>query len=304
MGTIIDQVAVTRGGWRDRHSALHLAVAAARSCLDAARRDPDDLSLLVNAGIYRDKNLGEPALAALIQEDIGANPEDPHDGLRDGAHGTFSFDISNGSCGVLTGLQVVDGFLRSRAATHALITAGDADPGRGMSRHFPFSPVGAALLCDWTDDDSGLGRVSWVSDPDDGKSFRATVGSADARNVLRFTESGDLDDRLAEAAAHAARICLDDAGLRVPDVDVVVAAPGRPDYAAALAERLDLGAGRIVVADDENAHTASLAAALKGALTDLPPGALILIVAAGAGITAGAALYRAPGRSESDRRSR
>ena len=153
MGTIIDRLGITQGGWRSRHSALHLAVSAANSCLHDARRDADAVDLLVNAGIYRDKNLAEPALAALIQEDIGANPEDPH-GDR---HGTFSFDISNGTCGILTGLQIVDGFLRSHTISCALITASDADPGRGMSEHFPFSPVGAALLCRWTDDDYGLG---------------------------------------------------------------------------------------------------------------------------------------------------
>src|SRR6202008_976105 len=143
MATLIDRVDVVRGGWRDRHSALHLAVTAARSCLQQAGRDPDELDLLVNAGIYRDRNLGEPALAALIQEDIGANPEDPHGN----AHGTFSFDISNGTCGILTGLQIVDGFLRSHTINCALITTSDADPGRGMSEHFPFSPALAALLC-------------------------------------------------------------------------------------------------------------------------------------------------------------
>ena len=67
-----------------------------------------------------------------------------------------------------------------------MITASDADPGRGMSEHFPFSPVGAALLCRWTDDDYGLGRISWVNELDGGENFCATVGSDDARNVLRF----------------------------------------------------------------------------------------------------------------------
>ena len=152
MGTIIDRLGIAKGGWRSRHSALQLAVSAANSCLQGARRDADVVDLLVNAGIYRDKNLAEPALAALIQEDIGANPEDPH-GDR---HGTFSFDISNGTCGILTGLQIVDGFLRSHTIRCALITASDADPGRGMSEHFLFSPFGAALLCRWTDDDYGL----------------------------------------------------------------------------------------------------------------------------------------------------
>lgn len=75
--------------------------------------------------------------------DIRANPEDPHAG----AHGTFSFDIANGACGVLTALQIVDGFLRSRAVQLALIVASDADPGHGMSEHFPISAAGAVLLC-------------------------------------------------------------------------------------------------------------------------------------------------------------
>src|ERR1700758_1555222 len=171
MGTIIDGLHVTRGKWRSRRSALQLAVTAAKGCLVDADTAPTDLDLLINTGIYRDKNLAEPALAALIQEDIGANPEDPHDD----AHGTFSFDISNGTCGVLTAMQIVDGFLRSHTINCALVVASDADPGHGMSEHFPFSPAGAALLCDWNDDDFGLGRVHWLTIPDDGENFRATV---------------------------------------------------------------------------------------------------------------------------------
>src|ERR1700740_352993 len=121
MGTTIDRLNVTRGGWRARHSALRLAVTAAKTCLAGGQRDAPDVDLLINAGIYRDKNLGEPALAALIQEDVGANPEDPHAG----AHGTFSFDIANGVCGVLTALQIVDGFLRTRSIHRALVVASD-----------------------------------------------------------------------------------------------------------------------------------------------------------------------------------
>jgi 3-oxoacyl-[acyl-carrier-protein] synthase III len=101
MGTVIEQVSLTGGGWRTRHSALHLAVKAAKHCLHKAGRSAHDVDLLINAGIYRDRNLAEPALAAMIQEDIGANPEDPHQQ----AHGTFSFDVSNGSCGILTALH-------------------------------------------------------------------------------------------------------------------------------------------------------------------------------------------------------
>lgn len=284
MGTVIDRLEVVHGGWRARHSGLRLAVSAAKKCLEAADCDPDDLDLLVNAGIYRDRNLGEPALAALIQEDIGANIEDPHSG----AHGTFSFDVANGTCGVLTGLQIVDGFLRSRTIERALVVASDADPGHGMSEHFPFSAAGGAMLCRWSDDEYGLGAFHWVNHRDSG-SFCATVGLHDAHNVLRFQQSQSMDDEFARAAAEAADGCLRASGLSLADVDLIVAAPARPGYRAALAGLLDVPVGRVVVAGDEHLHTAALVAALGDGLA---PGTRALIVAAGAGVTAGAVIYR------------
>lgn len=290
MGTVIDSLDVTHGGWRSRHSALRLAVSSARSCLARAGRDPDDVDLLVNAGIYRDRNLAEPALAALIQEDLGANPEDPH---PDG-HGTFSFDISNGTCGVLTALQIVDGFLRSRTVQCGLVVASDADPGRGMSEHFPFSPVGAAILCDWTDDDHGLGPVHWLNEDDGGENLRATVGLEGSGNMLRFAESGSMDAHFAAAGARVARRCLQQAGLEAGDVDVVIAAPAHHEFRIALAEHLGVPVDRIVVADDERTHTAALVAGIQRAADELPHGGSALLVAVGAGITAGAALYRRP----------
>jgi 3-oxoacyl-[acyl-carrier-protein] synthase III len=292
MGTLIDRVVLAQGGWRSRHSALHLAVRAAKDCLQQAGRDPHEVDLLVNAGIYRDRNLGEPALAAMIQEDIGANPENPHTGT----HGTFSFDISNGTCGVLTALQIVDGFLKSHAIDCALVVASDADPGRGMSEHFPFSPAGSAMLCDWSDDGYGLERISWVTAPDEGENFNATVGLVDRRNVLRFSASNTVDERFGAAAAHAVDECLGESGVRLDDIDAIVAAPARRRYRAGLAARLGVPQRRIVVSRDENMHTASLAAAFDRAAHRLQEGDRVLLVAAGAGITAGAALYRMPAR--------
>jgi 3-oxoacyl-[acyl-carrier-protein] synthase III len=290
MGTLIDHVALTQGRWRNRHSALHLAVRAAKNCLEQAGRDAHDVDLLINTGIYRDRNLGEPALAAMIQQDIGANPENPHADT----HGTFSFDIANGACGVLTALQIVDGFLKSYAIDCALVVAGDADPGRGMSEHFPFSPAGAAMLCDWIDGDYGLEHIHWVNALDEGESFNATVGLVDGRNVLRFRTSETFDERLAAAAAQAVDECLRESSLQLDDIDVIVAAPGRPRYRTGLAAHLGVPEEQIVVAEDENAHTASLAAAFDRGASRNRPGGRVLLVAAGAGITAGAALYRQP----------
>ncbi len=293
MGTVIDRLHISHGTLRNRHSALRLAVSAAKGCLKDAETSPRDLDLLINAGIYRDRNLGEPALAAIIQEDIGANPEDPHND----AHGTFSFDIANGACGVLTALQIADGFLRSQTISRALVVASDADPGRGASERFPYSPAGAALLCSWSGNGEGLGPVCWAENPDDGANFSATIDFDNYHNVLHFQRSPTLAGELAAVAERAARRCLDDASIGPSDVDRIIVAPAERHFCAELAARLDIAPDRIAVCGDERMHTASLAAAMKGENLHSPTGARVLLIAAGAGLVAGAALYRAPAPS-------
>jgi 3-oxoacyl-[acyl-carrier-protein] synthase-3 len=274
-----------------RHSALRLAVAAARSCLADAAVPAGDLDLLINAGLYRDRNLGEPALAALIQEDIGANPEDPHSG----GHGTFSFDVANGTAGPLTALQIADGFLRAGAVHRALIVASDADPGHRLSPNFPFAAAGAALLCSWSDENVGLGRFCWQNFPDASghDALQSTVGLVQGRNVLRVARDADADDAFASAVAKVATESLD--GM---PADLIIAAPAQPRYLASVAEQLGVEQEQVVGAGDAAVHTAALIDALHLAIAAgrLRPGATALLVAAAAGITAGAVTYRVPDR--------
>src|SRR6266540_3726000 len=161
MATTIEAVAVASSRWPTRRSARKLADDAIRTSVARAGVTTNDIDLLLNAGLYRERILGEPALAALIQTDVGANPEDPHDGR----HGTFSFDVANGTCGPLTALQIADGFLRAGTVQHALIVASDADPGRGLAPRFPFAASGAAVGCRWDDDGGGLVGFRWETSP-------------------------------------------------------------------------------------------------------------------------------------------
>src|SRR5512146_448246 len=109
MGTRIDAAATdTHRGRLIGRGTLHLTDVAARSCLDRAHRRSEDLDLLINAGIYKDRNVAEPALASIIQEDIDANIGGTP--ARLGHHGTFSFDVLNGGCGVITAAQLADSF--------------------------------------------------------------------------------------------------------------------------------------------------------------------------------------------------
>jgi 3-oxoacyl-[acyl-carrier-protein] synthase-3 len=291
MPTTIDGLRFTPATRRhDRKSALRLADEAARGCLDDAGVAAHDVDLLINTGLYRDDNLGEPALAALIQEDVGINPEDPHGH----EHGTFSFDLANGACGVLSALQVVDGFLRAGTITRALVVASDADPGHGLAPTFPFAPAGAAMLCCHHPDGAGLQEFHWQRRPDEADLFHAVVRPEGHRNLLRFHADGALAERLAALAAHVAIRALGAGGLAPDDISVVVAAPSDPSFVAAFAAATGIAADRIVVAAQAALHTVAFPAALDVAVQTgrFAPGTTALFVCAGAGLTAGACLYR------------
>src|ERR1035441_5627182 len=127
MGTRIEEAVAQAGpghGWR-KVTARRLAAGAARTCLARAGKDASDVDMLINAGVYREDSMGEPALATLIQEDIGANLGHP------GAvgHGTFSFDAANGITGVLNGIHLQAGLLRSGVIKSGLIVTSDTHPG-------------------------------------------------------------------------------------------------------------------------------------------------------------------------------
>jgi 3-oxoacyl-[acyl-carrier-protein] synthase III len=290
MGTRIDSIAVVSGGLRRRHSARRLADAAARACLTDANVAASDVDLLVNAGMYRDGNLGEPALAALIQEDIDANPGDP----PVGGPGTFSFDVANGSCGVLTGLQLVDGLLATGTAGRALVVASDANPGRGMTRTFPFGATGGAALCDWDDATQGFTGFRWAVHPEFAELLVADVRFDGHRNVLDVREAPEFAARAAICGADVAAKLLADHGLTTCDVDAVIACPLSHGFVAALADAMDLSREQIVDPPSRGAHTAALLISLRSVLhdPDARSARTLLFVAAGAGITIGTALYR------------
>jgi 3-oxoacyl-[acyl-carrier-protein] synthase-3 len=288
VATKIDSVAVVTGNVL-HHSAERLADHAVRDALGTAAIEPADVDLLLNTGLFHDRMLGEPALAALIQEDVGANPEDPHDE----GHGTFSFDVANGSAGVLSALQIADGFLRAGTIRHAVIVAGDANPGHGMARGFPYDPVGAALVCGWDPSDRGIADIRWMTVADAQARRHAVIRLEQGRNQLLVHED---DAFAAEAAACAGKVIvelLDDHGLRPDDVAGVAAAPFDITFIDELVPHTGIAPDRFVrPGPTPRFHTAGLIASMARVTSHAPArgGEWVVLVAAGAGISAGAAL--------------
>lgn len=298
MGTRIDAVATSRSHpWPLDRGALRLSDAAARACLARAERRASELDLLVSAGLYKEHSMAEPALAAIIQEDIGANPGHPTS--RD-HHGTFSFDVMNGGCGALSAAHLIDAFTGAGTAQLGLVVAGDADPEPSTSRGFPFAPVGGALLLEHVDAGEGFRGFEFRTFPEHARLFEVRVEWApeEEHNVIAVREDPTFAKRCVERATETASAFLARAGLRGSQVDLLIASQYPPTFAEDLASALGVPPECVprVRSELAPAHTAGPLAALEAAFENglFACAKHVLFVTAGSGITIGVASYERP----------
>ena len=93
--------------------------------------------------------------------DPGGHRREPEPAARREPRRTVSFDVYNGACGLLTGIQLVDGMLASGTAKLGMVVASDIDPEPDVSRGFSFPAVGGAVLL--SADDSRAGFTAFQS---------------------------------------------------------------------------------------------------------------------------------------------
>jgi 3-oxoacyl-[acyl-carrier-protein] synthase-3 len=302
MGVQIEAAsAVTSQGLR-RPTARRLADAAARNCLALAGRQPGDVDLLINAGIYREDSMGEPALAALIQEDIGANRGQP----PIGGQGTFSFDLANGVCGVINAIQLEAGLLRSGVIRLGAIVTSDVCPDLGNGGTAPFSPSGGAMLLSSKLGATGFTGFHTQTFPEYEDMFVSGLvwqGRRGPRAPLRATghsqmiidEKPGYQARLVDCAEEAARSFLFRLGMGVGDIGLLVPAPASAEFLDSLRVRLGIPGDHVAYTGEDfaGAHTTGPIAALQAGIRSgrLADARNTLLLAAGAGITVAMAVY-------------
>ncbi|GGN33063.1 3-oxoacyl-[acyl-carrier-protein] synthase-3 [Actinoplanes campanulatus] len=271
------------------------ASAAATACLERAGIGPDQVDLLINVGVYRDENMAEPAMSALIQKNVGTNL----DYLRSG-RAALSFDLMNGACGVLNAVQVAGAFLDTGDAEFVLVVSGDAHPSGRPDPGFGYASVGAAILLSRTTDaGAGFGRVGTAADDGD---TPGVVGYIDldavgtlGRERITVERDADYTDRLVEfAAAEAARYAAAE-GIDLSEVLLVASQP-TPTFAAELAGRLGIAPPAVVTVRgvDADPHSSALTFAYHQAVSTGQAAAYpqALFVAAGAGLSVACSVYR------------
>ena len=137
--------------------------------------------------------------------------------------------------------------------------------------------------------------MSWLVEEDGRDLFNVDVSLHRGHNELRVHAQPGFADRAAACAAKVTTDLLGEHGLALDDVDLVVASPQSPEFHEALQGFLGIAGDRLVAVDGaERVHTAGLLVGVDAAMDDgrWAAAGTVLLVSAGAGITAGAALVQ------------
>jgi 3-oxoacyl-[acyl-carrier-protein] synthase-3 len=300
MGTKIEMVSVTEPWFNFLpRNSIELTARVARKCINEARINVNDLGLLINTGIYRYKNFGEPAIAALIQKKIGANTNNDTESNRTGK--TFSFDLNNGGCGWLTGIQILQELMISKKINYGMVVTGDAEPFYGLSENFNFKTAAAAIILSRSNDSEGFTQFKTYSYPDHPEELTSSINynnhmqKSKRKNILYVRQKDTYPDLCAMYACESLNNFMYESGLKIKDIDMIIASQS-PDGFIRKVKKI-IGSNDKFIEYQKNGkkmlHTAGPAFALKQAWFDnrFKSSKHIIFLTVGSGINVSVAHY-------------
>lgn len=203
-----------------------LALGAARDCLARSGRDGADIDLVVSCSITKYRGgltqWLEPATSTAVARAIGARH-------------ARTFDVSNACAGTLTGLLVVNNWVRRGVIRRALVVSGEyiSQVGANAARHvrtimsrelasLTVGDAGAAVLVERAEaGEPGIGFTGFTTVADHSRLCLAYPARHDPG--ARMFSDARTQQRAAIADTPALlREALDDTGLRIDEIDHVI----------------------------------------------------------------------------------
>lgn len=305
MGTIIKMVTVAESLFRfSLESSISMSSRASRRCLENTGLDSSDIGLLINTGIYRHQNTGEPSIASLIQKKIiaysSAMITRANKSARD--RNTFSFDLNKGACGWLAGIEIIDGFIQTGDIRHGLVVTGDSDPFSGYSVNYRFDSAAGAIILSGSETQGGFSNFRTYSYPDFAEEFISSThfgamkGKFGQRNILYVKQEITYLENCIGCAVGSLKKYLDETGLSMNEIDLIIPSQSPGGFVSGLRERTGLGDKIVEITNTRNKelHTAGPAFALKKSWDDnrFRSSKNILFLTAGSGISVSIVFYK------------
>lgn len=296
MGAVVEAVRTCApAGMAQAPSSVDLSAQAAAGALRGSGRSLADVGLVINAGVYRDDHICEPAMAPLILRALQSCAPEPAGKALD----LFAFDVANGAGGLLTAFYTADSLLRSRSSGAALVVSGDVDPTPQISEGCAFVPLGAAVILANGDPNAGFVDFRFDTYPKHSEQFESRLSwvreTAPRSSTLRFNvhEGDEFLERAVECAVRSFERFVSIPGRDSAAPDLVIASDHPCGFGARFAEAAGIPEAQMAVGPG-SAYTAALAAGLSVAIDDqrFIAARRCVFVSVGAGITVSLADYR------------
>ena len=291
-----DEWITTRTGIRERRichaNFSDMAIVAAKRALAAADLDASELDLILLGSLTNDSMC--PNTASLVQDALGA---------RNAA----SIDINSACTGFLYGLHIGTNMVRTGAHKKVLIIGGEfISHYMNWSRRdvaVLFGDACGAVVIEATDKPVGLLGARIGCEADAKYAIQITnLGSAYSRLSDEFLyvgwnfEGQEVFKRAVKSMSQACEDVLNDTGVSIDDVSLVVPHQANKRILDALAKRVGIEQERVFVNVHKYGNTSAgtIPVALTEALEEgrIKPGDYVLSATFGAGLTWGAALIR------------
>lgn len=278
-----------------RRETTALAKAAAEDCLSRSPCSRHDIGLLIFAGVYRTDFLLEPAVAALVAEQLGLGREP--DAIP--APRFLAFDVFNGSLGFLNACYVAIQLMNSRKPGLSMIVTSEIENNLEAWRvqRLGIEETGSALLL-VADNDAGtcgFGPFYFKSYDEHADALVAYTGRYAGEPCIQYQRDPRLEACYQECIVDAITDFLATEKLDLSRIDLVFLPQVSPGFVEGLRARLSIPKERCVNAakPGHDLFTSSLPVALRHAQVEgiVRSGAVGLIVAVGSGIQVGCALY-------------
>jgi 3-oxoacyl-[acyl-carrier-protein] synthase-3 len=272
-----------------------MAYVAARRALADARVDAKDLEAIVMGTVTPDYPF--PSSACVLEDMLGVR-------------GAFSFDVGAACSGFLNALSVADSYIRLGKVRNALVVGSDALSRllnwQDRSTCILFGDAAGAIVLGAADN-GGPGILSTRLRTDGsyvktlyvpaGGSLKPARPETVARNEHTITMNGKEVFKIAvRSMEEISRQALDEAGVGVEQVSLIIPHQANRRIIVALAERLGVPMEKVVVNLDRygNTSAASVPVALDEARRAgrVHPGDIVLLNAFGAGFAWGAAVIK------------
>lgn len=270
--------------------SIQHAVAAARECLGISRHQTHEIDFLINAGVYRDEHISEPAMATFIQNELDLNTD-----LA--GKTTFSLDLINGATGMLSAIEVIAAVIESGAAKVGLVVSSDANTDREPDPSYTYQPSGSAVLLD-SSPEPGQGFSTFR--------FKTFNQYADLyQGIISYREKGGkcfiakqegLEEAYLDCSTQVFNELLQAEGISADDIDLLFPTQVSEPFLRNLPDKLGIPIEKVVnilpLIQDDTLTTSPFIAfdnAVKNGL--LNTGSKVVFLTVGSGITVGTALY-------------